>query len=254
MNIIPFRSYNLIDKFSKYHPDVRILVALFYSVYIALSSNVLVILGVLLFQLFVAMLGKIKIAPVLKRLLITEPFMIILVLFIPFFNGTEILYTFYIDGFKIIIYKDKLLFTILVLVRIMSIFIILMLYFSSISFSEFVSLRILPPIITSTLIIMLNFIPEFFIRNNKTVEAQKLRGLELIHSKKSKIKYAGYLIGNSLIISLDRSERLYEGMLLRGYSGKIEIERQKISKKDFGFILLNILGLVFIYFTINLSI
>jgi len=199
-----------------------------------------------MFQCLIAIYNKTNLIPIIKKVLKIEPMIMFIIIFIPFFNGDKIFFIFHVANFKIIIYEDKLYLFILILIRVMSILLILMIYTSSFTFSEFVSLRIFPDIISSIIIIMLNFIPEFFNQNTRIIEAKKLKGIDYNHSKVFKIKNFGYSLGNNLVYALNHSERLYEGMILRGFHGKIKPQSLKITIFDIKFILINIFGLLLI--------
>lgn len=170
--------------------------------------------------------------------------MLFFIILIPFYRNnefnpfiwTKILYQWDLGFIRIYIYSDRLEYAMLFLLRIIGMFLIFMIYLSSLSFTEFVTIRLLPKSIASSLIIMIRYIPDFLAKNKKLAEAQKICGQELIKSKFTRIKLAGYIIGSTLVKTFEKSEKLYESMIMRGFSGKITIKRKPIKYYDIFFL------------------
>ena len=68
-----------------------------------------------------------------------------------------------------------------------------------------------------------------------------------------RIKAHAYIMGKSLVMNMERSEKLFESLKMRGFSGKLTFASRKIKIKDIIiFILFFIFSMYLIYF-INLE-
>jgi cobalt/nickel transport system permease protein len=125
----------------------------------------------------------------------------------------------------------------------------------SLTYSEFIEaltkLRI-PSMFVGSLIIMLHYIPILASSNKKILEAQEMRGKK-ITSYWKKLKTHAYIMGKGIIMNMERSERLYESLKMRGFSGKITFATKKFRIIDFGLLFLFILLIFCLIFIINLE-
>jgi len=97
---------------------------------------------------------------------------------------------------------------------------------------------------------MLHYIPIITSSNKKILEAQELRGKKITNYWQ-KLKAHGYVMGKSLVSNMERSERLYESLKMRGFTGNLNFVHRKIKIYD-----VSLFGIFFIisaYFVFALN-
>ncbi|MHA1301769.1 MAG: energy-coupling factor transporter transmembrane component T family protein [Candidatus Helarchaeota archaeon] len=256
MSFIPFRSTKEKNYLAKFNSEIRFISSLIIAVSLAYATKYYVFYIVLASHLFLMLITRSNFIKIFKRLLLVLPAIIFFVIFIPFFRTTnefdpfiwfKVKYQWDFGFVTIYVYSDRLDFAFLVFLRMVTLFFVFMVYLSSLSFTEFVTIRLLPKSIASSIVVMMRYIPEFLTRNKKLAEAQKLRGVDLIKSTKSRIQLAGDIIGSSLIKTFEKSGRLYESMKMRGFSGRVTITRRPIKFYDIIFLIIVILFVYFLF-------
>ncbi len=182
------------------------------------------------------------------------PFVILMTIFIPLYIGKTIIYQLKI-GINIIIYKEGLYTASLIFLRILGALFVYMSFFSTLTYSEFIEaltkLRI-PSFLVGSLIIMLHYIPILADSNKKILEAQEMRGKNTT-SYWQKLKTHAYIMGKSIVMNMERSEKLYESLKMRGFSGKITFAPKKLKITDVGLLVLFFLMMFCFIFLINLQ-
>ncbi|MFX0071700.1 MAG: energy-coupling factor transporter transmembrane component T family protein [Candidatus Hermodarchaeota archaeon] len=132
---------------------------------------------------------------------------------------------------------------------------IFMSFFSSLTYSEFIealtSLPI-PSFFVGSFIIMLHYIPVIASSNKKILEAQELRGKKITTYWK-RLKAHAFVMGKSLVSNMERSERLYEALKMRGFSGNLTFAPRKIKVYDVMLIALFLFISLFFVYLINLE-
>ena len=68
-----------------------------------------------------------------------------------------------------------------------------------------------------------------------------------------KLKTHAYIMGKSIVMNMDRSEKLYESLKMRGFTGKITFATKKLKFIDFGLLFLFSFMIIFFIFIINLQ-
>jgi cobalt/nickel transport system permease protein len=158
-------------------------------------------------------------------------------------------------GFEIIIYKEGFNLATLIFFRVFGALFIFMSFFSTVTYSEFIDaltkLRI-PSLFVGSLVIMLHYIPILAKSNTKILEAQEMRGKN-ISTYFQKLKTHAFIMGKSIVANMERSEKLYESLKMRGFSGKITFTRKKFKLIDIGIFLFFILLLFSMIFIIDLQ-
>jgi energy-coupling factor transporter transmembrane protein EcfT len=128
-------------------------------------------------------------------------------------------------------------------------------FFSTLTYSEFIDaltkLRI-PSVLVGSLIIMLHYIPILAGSNKKILEAQEMRGKK-ITSYWQKLKTHAYIMGKTIVMNMERSEKLYESLKMRGFSGKITFATKKIKIIDVGLLIFFSLLIIYFVFIIDLK-
>jgi cobalt/nickel transport system permease protein len=125
-----------------------------------------------------------------------------------------------------------------------------MLFITTLSYSEFIEaltkLRI-PSMLVGSLVIMLHYIPILATSNKRILDAQEMRGKK-ISSYWQKLKTHAYIMGKGIVINMERSEKLYESLKMRGFSGEITFTTKQFKIFDIvliGFALLIMLSFIF---------
>ncbi|MHA1269035.1 MAG: energy-coupling factor transporter transmembrane component T family protein [Candidatus Helarchaeota archaeon] len=237
MDFIPFRDEKHKIFLQNFLPEVRIFTAFLFALPCPFISSVLLIFSILIVVLIIGIIGGIRIKKILKRWVQVIPVMLILVIFLPFFSGITELWSFYIGGWKIVIYLDRIQFALRLILVMNTMFFSFMIFFSSLSFTEFSHVRIIPSMFRSTLVLMLRYIPLFFYQNKKISEAQLLRGKKEIRGISARARNFGYMLGTTIVKSLEQSTRTYESLKLRGFGGTIPISGRSLNYKDIIFMI-----------------
>jgi len=138
-------------------------------------------------------------------------------------------------GIPLNVYKEGLIFALNLLLRIFGAAFVFLTFLTSLTYSEFIEaltkLRIIPSFFIGSIVIMLHYIPILARANNKVLEAQDLRGKN-ITSYWQRLKTHGFIMGKNVVHNMERSEKLYESLKMRGFSGKITFSSKKIKLTD----------------------
>ncbi|MHA2326391.1 MAG: energy-coupling factor transporter transmembrane component T family protein, partial [Promethearchaeota archaeon] len=179
----------------------------------------------------------------------------LITIFIPFYVGNTIVLQFNI-GIMINVYREGFNLALLLFFRIIGALFIFMSFFSYLTYSEFIEaltkLRIIPSLFIGSLVIMLHYIPILADSNKKILEAQELRGKKMT-TYREKFKTHAYIMGKSIARNLERSEKLYESLRMRGFSGKITFATKKIRFIDVTILVLFLAMMIYFIFIIDLK-
>jgi len=141
---------------------------------------------------------------------------------------------------------EGLYYSLLLFLRIMGSIFVFLSFFSALTYSEFIEtltkLR-LPSLFTGSFVIMLHYIPILANSNRKILTAQELRGKK-ITTYREKLKTHAYIMGKSIVMNMERSEKLYESLKMRGFSGKLTFAPRKIKFIDIMILTLFIIMMV----------
>ncbi|MBD3195237.1 MAG: hypothetical protein GF317_09290 [Candidatus Lokiarchaeota archaeon] len=243
--ILPFRQQNEETPLSKIHPLARIIIPFILVIPTLLISDYFLIITILLLTLLTNLFFRLKTIKVLSTTKAILPFIIIITIFIPLYYGNTIYLQVFI-GIQITIYQEGLAFAILLFLRIFTAIFVFLSYFSALSYSEFIEAITkahLPSMFVGSIVILLHYIPILATSNRKILEAQELRGKK-VTSYWLKLKAHAFIMGKSIVSNMERSEKLYESLKMRGFSGKITFAPRGIKKMD----------LVILFFFLSLEI
>ncbi len=249
---LPFRHENESTILVLLHPLIRLILPFIFVIPFLIISDIFLTITLILITFFISLVVRLKIFRVFKRIKSILPFIILITIFVPFYVGNTIIYQINI-GFSLYIYQEGVFLAILLFLRIFGAIYIFMSFFSSLTYSEFIEaltkLRFIPAMFIGSLVIMLHYIPILANSNRKILEAQELRGKK-ITTYREKIKTHAYIMGKSIIMNMERSEKLYESLKMRGFSGKITFAPRKLKILDLIILLMFIFIIVsFIFFT-----
>jgi len=251
---LPFRHESEKIYLNKIHPLTRLILPFILVVPFLIIENIYLIFTIFIITLIINLIFRLNFLEIISRFKLIIPFILLITIFIPFYVGTTIFYQFNI-GFKINIYKEGLYLALLIFLRVFTSLFTFLTFFSSLTYSEFIEaltkLRI-PSILVGSLIIMLHYIPILANSNKKILEAQEIRGKKFT-SYWHKLKAHAFIMGKSIVMNMERSEKLYESLKMRGFSGKITFASKKIKIFDILLVVIFLIIMVMLIFIINLE-
>ncbi len=249
---LPFRLENEKIYFKTIHPLIRLTLPFILVVPFLILEDFYLIFTILLITLIIDLFLRVNFIKIFSRLKVVIPFIFLITIFIPFYVGDTIYYSL---NFNIKIYQEGLYLAILILLRVFGALFVFMSFFSTLTYSEFIAaltkLRI-PSVLVGSLIIMLHYIPILVGSNKKILEAQEIRGKK-VTSYWEKLKTHAYIMGKSIIMNMERSEKLYDSLKMRGFSGKISFAPIKFKAIDIGILILFIFMIICFIFIVNLE-
>ncbi|MFW6294813.1 MAG: cobalt ECF transporter T component CbiQ [Halanaerobium sp.] len=232
----------------KLDPRLKIIVTFTTAFLIALTNDLTTLYYFLFLAVFLIISSRIKVKFLLKKLILINFFIIIIWIFIPFsFPGEELLS---LGAFSITV--EGINFALKITLRSNSIMLLIISLLTTSSMSEIIH-ALYRLKVAEKLIYLFFFVYRYLhiIKKeyNNLNEAMLMRGFKAktnLHTYKS---YA-YLIAMLLIKSYERSQKVYEAMICRGFKGKfIFFDNFKIKKLDILFTIsfLISLSLIFVF-------
>ena len=199
-------------------PRVKIIVAILYSIVVAVSSNFSALLPALGVSVFLIILGKLSIRKVFYRLLLVNGMIIFLWVFLPFTYKGEALFT--IGPLPVT--KEGVLYASQITVKCNAILLVMVALLSTTPISTLghaMGQLYFPDKIIHLFLFTYRYIHVIFQEYNRLINAMRIRGFipgTNLHTYRS---YA-YLVGMLLVRSYDRAERIHKAMLCRGFHGR----------------------------------
>jgi len=229
-------------------PRIKIIVAILFSVVVAVSSNLLALLPALALSLFLMALTRLSPRKVFYRLLLVNGLILFLWFLLPFTYKGETLFTI---G-PLVGTKEGVLYASRITVKCNTILLAMIALLATtpiFTLGHAMSKLYIPDKIIHLFLFTYRYIHVIFQEYRRLTNAMRIRGFmprTNIHTYRS---YA-YLVGMLLVRSYDRAERIHRAMLCRGFSGKYyTLSRFSINIGDilyFSLMLAAILGLVFL--------
>lgn len=204
--------------------DVRakILVALFYIVAV-LSLSLRSLTGILVFTvipMILATMGGIDYGRVFMRSLIVLPFVVFIGIFNPIFNHT----TAFMVG-NVAVSQGWVEFVSIVLRGILAVQMVLLLIMSSGFYQVCRGLALMkvPGVFITQLILLYRYI---FVLIGEAITMDRARKSRSYGRDKYPLRMWGAFVGQLLLRSIKRAERIHQAMLSRGFNGRIESLRR----------------------------
>lgn len=230
--LLPFREgEGTLNNFSS---TAIFLSALGVGVVIAVQQNPIVVLYIICLSLLGGTVAHTRWRVVFSLAAKFELFILFWMFFMPFVLGSTVIFSVASPWGTLNAYQEGLSFGILLGLRMMAMLILFIAALSHMSLSEFIgALRTIgiPVMLLGSLLIMLRYIPLFIMERHRMQEAQSLRGFER-GTRTDRIKSLGYLIGSTIDRAFDRSVRVYEAMVLRGFGRGMTIRGVGFRKAD----------------------
>lgn len=251
--VLPFRHKDEKTFLSRVHPVIRLVLPFILVVPFLVKDDLYLIFTNIILTVMFGFVARVKFSRILSRVLKIIPFVILITFIIPFYIGEIILYQFYFF-IEITIYQEGLARAILLFMRIIGSIFIFMSFFSTLTYSEFIealtTLR-LPSFFVGSLVIMLHYIPIIASSNRTILEAQELRGKK-ITTYWQKVKTHAFIMGKSLVTNMERSEKLYDSLKMRGFTGKLTFISRKLKLIDLLITTLFLFTIIFLVFFVDL--
>jgi cobalt/nickel transport system permease protein len=192
------------------------------------------VIAIILLGILFNLTFRLHLTKILSKLKTLIPFILLITIFVPFYVGNTVLIQLNI-GFSLNIYEEGLIFALILFFRIFGAAFIFLTFFTSLTYSEFIEaltkIRVIPSFFIGSIVIMLHYIPILAISNKKVLDAQDLRGKNFT-SYWQRVKAHAFIMGKNVVNNMERSEKLYESLKLRGFSGKITFSSKKIKLAD----------------------
>lgn len=253
-SILPFRHQDEKTFLNELHPVIRLILPFIFVVPFLFIENLYLIYSYILITLFFIMITRLNLKRIISRLKSVIPFILLITIFLPLYIGETVIYQISL-GFTIPIYEEGLYRAFYLFMRIFGATFIFMSFFSSLTYSEFIealtSLK-LPSFFVGSFIIMLHYIPIIASSNKKILEAQELRGKKITNYWE-RLKVHAFIMGKSLVSNMERSERLYEALKMRGFTGSLTFAPKKIRIYDIIIIILFLLLSVYLVYFVDLE-
>ena len=246
--LLPFREGRV--NLQRFSPTALLLFAFGIGVFVAIQSNPLTVLVILLMIFFGGSITRTRWRVVFSLAARFELLILFWMFLIPFTYGTTVILSMALPWGTLYAYQEGLMFGILIGFRMMTMVILFITVLSHMSLTEFISaLRTLrvPTAILGSLLIMLRYIPLFMTERKRMQEAQHLRGYSR-GKRFERIKSLGYLVGTTINRSFDRSATVYEAMSLRGFGKGTMVSGSGFRRYD------ALLPLAFLIFILSLPV
>jgi cobalt/nickel transport system permease protein len=252
---LPFRHENEKNSFNKIHPMVRFILPFILVIPCLIIADLYLIITIILIVSIFNFVFRLKFVQTLSRLKLIIPFVFVLTIFVPFYYGSTVLYQFYFLV-PIKLYSEGLRMALIIFFRIILAALTFLSFFSSLTYSEYIEtltkIRIIPSFLVGSIVIMLHYIPILARSNKKVLEAQELRGKNTIKYR-ARLKTHAYIMGKNLVTNMERSEKLYDSLKMRGFSGKISFASEKLRLLDYLVIIIFLLIMVFLVYFIDID-
>ncbi|MHA1104570.1 MAG: energy-coupling factor transporter transmembrane component T family protein [Promethearchaeota archaeon] len=253
--ILPFKHEDEKSILNNIHPLTRFILPFIVIIPFLLINDIYLIITTILLVLIFNLVFHLQLKTIFSRLRALLPFVLLMTIFIPLYIGNTILFQLNI-GILLNIYEEGLLFAMVIFFRIIGAAFIFLTFLASLTYSEFIEaltkLRAIPSFFTGSIIIMLHYIPILAKSNRKVLEAQNLRGKN-VTSYWRRLKTHAFIMGKNLVSNMERSEKLYESLKMRGFSGKITFAPKKMKVLDISIVLSFFTISFFLSYLINLE-
>ncbi|MHA1487278.1 MAG: energy-coupling factor transporter transmembrane component T family protein [Promethearchaeota archaeon] len=252
---LPFKHEDEKNFLNKIHPLIRFILPFILVVPFLIINDVYLIITIIIFVIFFNLVFRLHLLSIFSKLKALIPFILLITIFVPFYIGNTVFFQLNI-GVPLNIYVEGLSYAITLFFRIIGAAFVFLTFLTSLTYSEFIEaltkLRAIPSFFVGSIIIMLHYIPILARSNKKVLEAQDLRGKNFT-SYWQRLKTHGFIMGKNVVHNMERSERLYESLKMRGFSGKITFSSKKIKLADILIVVMFVFIMIsFIYF-INLE-
>ncbi len=252
---LPFKHEDEKNSLNKIHPLIRFILPFILVVPFLIINDVYLVITIIIFVIFFNLVFRLHLLKIFSKLKALIPFILLITIFVPFYVGNTVFFQLNL-GIPLNIYVEGLAYALTLFFRIIGAAFVFLTFLTSLTYSEFIEaltkLRAIPSFFVGSIIIMLHYIPILARSNKKVLEAQDLRGKNFT-SYWQRLKTHGFIMGKNVVHNMERSEKLYESLKMRGFSGKITFSSKKVKLADILIVMVFVFIMIsFIYF-INLE-
>ena len=252
---LPFKHEDEKNFLNKIHPLIRFFLPFILVIPFLIINDVYLVITIILVSFFFNFVFRLHLMKILSKLKALIPFILLITIFLPFYVGNTVLFQLNI-GILLNLYKEGLVFALNLFFRIFGAAFVFLTFLTSLTYSEFIEaltkLRVIPSFFTGSIVIMLHYIP-ILARSNKIVlEAQDLRGKNFT-SYWQKLKTHAFIMGKNIVHNMERSEKLYESLKMRGFSGKITFSSKKIKVVDILIVIMFLFTTLSLIYLVNIK-
>jgi len=252
---LPFKHENQKTFFNNIHPLTRFFLPFILIIPTLFQNNVYLILTILILVVVLSLVLRLQLLEVLSRIKVILGFLILVLIFVPFYVGETIMFSINI-GLQVSLYKEGFSLMVLIFLRVFTAALTFLVFFTSLTYSEFIealiTIRLIPSMLIGSIIIMLHYIPILSSSNKKILEAQELRGKN-ISKYSSRLKTHAFIMGKNIVNNMERSERIYESLKMRGFTGKITFIPTKFRIIDYLIIITTVGFMIILTYLIDLE-
>ena len=252
---LPFKHEDEKGFLNKIHPLIRFILPFILVIPFLIIYDVYLVIAVILFVILFNFVFRLHLIKILSKLKALIPFILLITIFIPFYVGNTVFFQLNI-GISLNVYKEGLVFALNLLFRILGAAFVFLTFLMSLTYSEFIEaltkLRVIPSFFIGSIVIMLHYIPILAKSNKKVLDAQDLRGKNFT-SYWQRLKTHAFIMGKNIVHNMERSEKLYESLKMRGFSGKITFSSKKIKLADILIVVMFLFVIISLIYFIHLK-
>lgn len=252
---LPFKHEDEKNLLNKIHPLIRFILPFILVIPFLIITDVYLVITIILFVIFLNLVFSLHLIKIFSKLKALTPFILLITIFIPFYVGSTVFFQLNI-GISLNIYKEGLIFALNLFFRIIGAAFVFLTFLTSLTYSEFIEaltkLRAIPPFFIGSIVIMLHYIPILAKSNKKVLEAQDLRGKNFT-SYWQRLKTHAFIMGKNIVHNMERSEKLYESLKMRGFSGKITFSSKKMKLADILIVIFFLFIIISLIYFVNLK-
>ncbi|MHC4713166.1 MAG: cobalt ECF transporter T component CbiQ [Planctomycetota bacterium] len=224
-------------------PRFRVVVSAAFAILVVASSKWSVLLPAFAVSLTLAALARLSFAQVVKRLAGLNLFMLVLLLLLPLFIDGEP----FVTAGPLVWSAEGITRALTIALRANSIMVALVSLLTTMEPAHLgfaLNRTCCPEKLTHVLLFMVRYIEVIHREYHRLRDAMRLRGFRPRFDRHTLTTF-GYLIGQLLVRSLDRSERILQAMKCRGFQGRFYIvDKFAMKAGDFAFAAVSVLFLL----------
>ncbi|WP_378955909.1 cobalt ECF transporter T component CbiQ [Pelosinus sp. sgz500959] len=205
------------------NPCVKLLTTVIFLIVVASFSKYEIsgLFPMMIYPMIVIILGELPINPILNRVLLALPFVLFIGIFNPIFDRIPLVYVgpFFISGGWVSFISILLRFILAVTAA------LVLVATTGIDAIGMALLRLkVPKVLVVQLLFMYRYLYVLLEEFIRTLRAYSLRSF---HGEGIQYGIWGSLLGQLLLRTIDRAQRIYQAMLCRGFDGEVRLRGQK---------------------------
>jgi len=170
-----------------------------------------------------ALLARVPLSYLAKRLLIVLPFVLVIIAFLPFMSRGEIAWSIEFRGLRLGVTREGLATALNVLVKAVLCVFALLLLVSTTRFDRL--LRSLEKLwVPRAILLILSFLYRYlFILVDEVMHMKRARDARSVNPRRLQVRAAAGMAGVLFLRTYERAERVYQAMVARGFDGEVRV-------------------------------